>query len=66
MGELRKRGRPKGDEEGSAVTIWVPKSMGDRITELAKERGVTKSTLLREILLARRNQQQKGKPEWQR
>jgi hypothetical protein len=46
-----KRGRPKSDEPSTAILTWMPASHHDRLIEMAKQREISVSGLVRQILV---------------
>ncbi len=49
----RRRGRPRMDEPGSAVTTWLRPDEHDRLIKLANAREQTVSSLVRSLLILR-------------
>jgi len=47
----RPRGRPRVDESGSSVSVWLPISAHDRLIELAKREEQGVSSLVRSLLI---------------
>lgn len=47
----RKRGRPRVSEPRSSVSTWVPASYHDRLIEMANQRDVSVSMLVRSMLM---------------
>lgn len=54
----RKRGRPRVDEPRSSVSTWVPASYHDRLIEMAAQKDVSVSMLVRSMLMLQLKRQQ--------
>lgn len=46
-----KRGRPRADEPGSTVSVWLPSGHHDKLIELAKKEEKSISALVRQLLI---------------
>lgn len=51
VGERRRRGRPPVEEKRSSVSTWVPVSLHDRLIEVASQREISISELVREAIV---------------
>ena len=48
--ETRPRGRPRAEEPGSSVTVWLPQGAHDSLIELAKQQEKSISATVRDLL----------------
>lgn len=49
--EPKKRGRPKAEQPSGTVCTWLPVQKHDRLVQMAQDRQVTVSALVRNILV---------------
>jgi len=48
---MKVRGRPRVEEPGTSMTVWVRVSEYDRICRMAQQRDQTVSSLVRQLLI---------------
>lgn len=48
-----KRGRPRADEPGTSITLWLPEREADRVLRLAHRHGVSASKVVRQLITTR-------------
>lgn len=48
--DKRRGGRPRAEEPGSRVSVWLPASTHDRLIKLANQKDVSVSSLVRTLL----------------
>lgn len=53
MNEARRRGRPPAQERYSSVSTWVPTRYHDRLIDMANQRGMSVSGLVKQIIVLR-------------
>lgn len=53
--QVKRRGRPRAPEKGSAVTTWIPEREHDRIATIANRTGMSVSAVVRSLLAKQAN-----------
>ena len=51
--EAKQRGRPRVNEPGSSVSTWLPAGYHDKLIEMANQREVPVSALVRQLIIMR-------------
>lgn len=48
-----RRGRPRSDQPGKSITLWLPEAEADRVLRVANRHGISASQVVRKLLFLR-------------